>query len=491
VPGFEGDEQRWPRVAANVLSATLAVATATAIIGYSTLGPAARFCAVFVAFGSFGALFLRPLRGCALTTRRVVVLGSLLVVVALLTPPRGSHDIWSYAAYGRMVSVHHVSPFTRVPAAFPHDPLFHHVSRDWRHTGSVYGPVFVAVSAIGTAMTGASAPATRLFFQLIEALALGGALLIIWRRTRDPVALAFVALNPALILVVNGGHNDILVGLALLGGALLLADGHPRRAGIVLALGALVKLIVLLPLGVLVLWTWRRWGARVAVELGATAAVVLAAAYVVCGGTRALGPLLHASEQHNRWSVWEQVRRCVAVPLELHRASLFEIESKVALLLVVAVAVVIVVRARTRTSDATGADQSAIATVAGAAALAFLLTGPYVLPWYSAWALPLLALVWSSRVAVLAAGQAVLIAVAAAAPALSVAGFATPGEVVPVVLAGALAYLVWSAWRGRLELPVGGDPPTAGSVVPVSDERSASGSGPTGSPLRRGGAPRV
>jgi hypothetical protein len=342
-----------------------------------------------------------------------------------------------------------------VPAAFPHDPMFHLIARGWRHTGSVYGPGFVAMSAVGTAATGVSQLATRLFFQVFEAMVLGAALLIVWRRTRDPLALAFIALNPALILVVNGGHNDIVVGVALLAGTLLLTEGHPRAAGLVLGAGALVKLVLVLPVGALLLWVWRRRGPRVAVELGASAGILVGGAYLAAGGQEALGPLLHASNQHSRSSLWQIATQWLAGPLDVHRSTWFSIEGAAALVLI-GMVVVLVVHSATREAAQSASEPSTGVIVAGTAALVYLLAGAYILPWYSAWALPVLALVWNSHVAVLAAGQAALISVAYAAPLVFggvVRGYAH--DVVPVLLLGALAYLVVSAWRGRLGLGTG------------------------------------
>ena len=448
-------EPRWSRLAASVLLATLVGATTVGIVGYDALGPGARVGAAVLAFSSFGALFSSPIRECSLTKRRVLIVGAMLVAIALITPPRGSHDIWSYAAYGRLVSTHHASPFTHAPADYPHDPMLHLVARGWRHTGSVYGPGFVALSAAGTAVTGSSELATRLFFQVLEAVALGGALLIIWRRSRDPVALAFIALNPALIVVVNGGHNDVVVGLALLAGTLLLADGHPRAAGLALAAGALIKLVLLLPLAALLIWAWRRRGRRVAVEAGVTAGIMLVTAYALSGGTEALGPLVHASKQHSRSSLWQIATPWVAA-LGAQRHSLYRIVGAAAIVLVVAIVVFVVVQMTRREVARAPSTSSTSLIVAGTATLVFLLAGAYILPWYSAWSLPVFALVWYSRVAVLAAGQAALISVGYAAPLVFGAVFSTYGQdVLPVVLASALTYLVWSAWHGRLELPIG------------------------------------
>jgi len=451
-------------IAANVLLVVLVGATAALVVGYDILGPGGRVAAAIFAFGAFGALFFPRVR-VALTAARVLIVAAALIAIAVLSPPVGSHDLWSYAAYGRLVSAHHVSPFTRVPAAFPHDPMFHLIARGWRHTGSVYGPGFVAISAVGTAVAGMSQLATRLFFQLLEAVALGTALLIIWRRTRDPIALAFIALNPALIVVVNGGHNDIVVGLALLAGTLLLTDGHPREAGLVLGAGALVKLVLVLPLGALLIWAWRRRGPRAAVEAGASASTLLLGAYLAAGGVEALGPLLHASKQHSRSSLWRIATELLARPLGVHRSALFSLEGGAALALIATVVVLVVV-STTRGGARPASDSSTAVIVAGAAALVYLFAGAYILPWYSAWALPVLALVWSSRVAVLAAGQAALIGVAYAAPLVfGVVVRTYAQDVVPVVLLGALTYLAVSAWRDRLGHRIGATRPSPAQLL--------------------------
>ncbi len=67
--------------------------------------------------------------------------------ISVAAPPRNSHDLWSYVMYGRMVSAHHLSPYSHVPIDFLHDPLLGRVATGWRHTSSVYGPLFTGVSA--------------------------------------------------------------------------------------------------------------------------------------------------------------------------------------------------------------------------------------------------------------------------------------------------------------------------------------------------------
>jgi len=100
------------------------------------------------------------------------------------------------------------------------------------------------------------------------------------------------------------------------------------------------------------------------------------------------------------------------------------------------------------------------AVVAGTAALVYLLTAAYVLPWYSAWSLPVLALVWRSHVGVLGAVQAAVAALAYLAPiavggALGGAFRGYARTLAPLLVLIALVVLVSSARRGRLGEPFG------------------------------------
>jgi hypothetical protein len=88
-------------VAGNALLVLLVAATGTFMVGYDAVGAGGRIAVALIAFASFGGLFLPPVRGYVLTPRRVVVASALLLTVAVLAPPGGSHDLWSYAAYGR------------------------------------------------------------------------------------------------------------------------------------------------------------------------------------------------------------------------------------------------------------------------------------------------------------------------------------------------------------------------------------------------------
>jgi hypothetical protein len=316
--------------------------------------------------------------------RLVMIAIGLAFIVAVIVPPRGSQDLWAYVMYGRTVSVHHTSPYVHAPRDFPRDAFAGRVSKGWRQAKSVYGPLFTAGSAVLTRLAGASALRARLAFQGLAAIGMAGALLLIWKAKHSARALAFVGLHPAVVTaVVNGGHNDALVGLAVVAGALLAARRHWSRAGFVLALGILVKASSGLGLLAVAAWAWRRdrrGAARLALVAGATTIV----AYLPVGLT-AVRAIEHAGNGNTRASVWDPISSV------LHPSTTVMMIGT--LLLATAAA--------WRWASASEPTTASLATVA-----AYLIGGVYVLPWYPVWALPTAAVERRSRLAVLVGAHA-------------------------------------------------------------------------------------
>jgi alpha-1,6-mannosyltransferase len=359
--------------------------------------------------------------GCAALTvleRRRPVLGPGPVVAAIVVvfavavafPPRTSNDLWSYTMYGRTITVHHASPYERVPADYPSDPFLRHVSPIWRHRSSVFGPLWAGYSAVGTSMADESVFASRLFFQITAAAAAAAALALVWRRTRSTTALIWLGLHPVFgAIAVNGGHNDLVIGLAVLVAVLLFTRRRPVLAGVVLGLAALVKLTALLALIGFVVWSVRharrRSGALVVGGAVGTVAlgylpVVASAWHVLSGADRTVtpasiwNPIVDLLLGHNSF-------RDVAHPLAPNN-TLIAI-SYASLALVVVLAVVVGWRAaRSRRSSA----------AVGAALAAYPFGAEYAFPWYGCWALPCFAeagpsplawVVWVQAAAMLAA----------------------------------------------------------------------------------------
>jgi uncharacterized membrane protein len=174
---------------------------------------------------------------------------------------------------------------------------------------------------------------------------------------------------------VNAGHNDAFVALALL--AAVLA-GERRRfvlAGSVVAVAMLVKITAGIALVPLAVWAAARAGTRAALR------IIGPAVLVVVPVTLAVPGMLHSIRTANlgwvtRTSLWN---------IYPFRAPLFSRFGDGAItqlgLMTIALAVVVVARTQGDLSD----------RVAGAVA-AWLVLSAYVMPWYTAWALPVAAL---------------------------------------------------------------------------------------------------
>jgi alpha-1,6-mannosyltransferase len=309
------------------------------------------------------------------------------IAIGLTVPPRDSHDLWSYVMYGRMVAAHHVSPYTHTPSDFRLDPFFGQVGVGWRHATSVYGPLFSGMSAGLVRAAGTSALRARLAFQGLAAISLVGALALIWKSTRSARAVAFVGLHPAMIMaIVNGGHNDALVGLAILAGALLASRQRWFGAGFAVGLGILVKASGAFGLIGLAAWSIGR-DRRGALQLAGAAGITTALGYAPFG-TTAVRAAAHAGNGNSRVSIWDPVSSL------LHPSTAT----------MTAVVLLLTIVAAWRWRAASRPDTTAVAATA-----AFLVGGVYVLPWYSAWALPTAARQPRSRLSALVAAHAALV----------------------------------------------------------------------------------
>jgi hypothetical protein len=316
---------------------------------------------------------------------------ALAFAAAVAVSPRGSHDLWSYVMYGRTLAVHHASPYSHAPGAYPHDPLLHLVGSGWRGTKSVYGPLFTGVSAVLTKVAGTSALRARLAFQGLAVAGVAAVLFVIWLETRSVRAVTFVGLHPVVVTaIVNGGHNDGLVGLSVLVGAVLLGRRRPTAAGVAVGLGMLVKASTGLGIFGIAMWSLGR-DRRATSRFLVVAALTTAVGYLPAG-TAALHNVSNSANRTSRASIWSPIARAVQGPV-----------GAMALTAVAVLALVAAVRLRSQPFPAISA--------AGSFA-AYLVVGAYVLPWYSAWALPSAALARRTWVAILVAAHAAFLVVA-------------------------------------------------------------------------------
>jgi alpha-1,6-mannosyltransferase len=334
--------------------------------------------------------------------RPVLVVAGISLALAVAGPLMLSRDVASYAAYGRMIAVHHSNPYEREPADFPDDPFTPVVSLEWIHTRSVYGPAFTLASA-GIAGAWSSSPgAAILAFKALAGLSCAVAVLLcvaacrVVKPERVPLAAAVVGLNPVIVVhTVGGGHNDAMVA-ALLAGALLLALKARARPALavtaLLVLATLVKAVAAIPLA---LWIWRiAWPGPprerlrlLAVHIGAAAAMAVAISAPLFAGWRTATAALNLASRQG----WASGARFAARGAEaIGRAiaghgGASAARSAVYAAFLAAFALVVL-----KLFSRRGLDGPADAW--GTSLLLFALAAPYLLPWYAAWFVPFLAL---------------------------------------------------------------------------------------------------
>jgi hypothetical protein len=354
-----------------------------------------------------------------LLAARTLPMGALVAAILaahailLLGPPLISQDVFGYMGFARLGALHGLDPYTHVAAQAPNDEVLPFVGWPFKH--SPYGPLFTLAS-YATAPLGL-AGALWAFKALAVASSLGAIALIgraagkLGRSRR--FAVAFVGLNPVLlVLAVGGAHNDTLILLTLAAALALTAGASPRFRGaagaLVAGIGIKVTAGLVLPF---LLLASRRSRERLQALAGAAIGLVLLAAVALIGfGTHALGFLGAVGEQ-------QQLVAVHSVPAETARLVGLSGAPTWWRNVFVGLFAVALVLALWRT--ARGADWR---VAAGWTTLALLLSTAWLLPWYAIWALPLAAVSGDRRLraaTLLFCAYAVLIHLPLAEPLLS------------------------------------------------------------------------
>src|SRR2546426_5095392 len=178
--------------------------------------------------GALGLVFAEAWRG-RVRLGAVLVAVGVSLALAVVAPVLLSRDVYSYAAYGRIVALHGANPYVVPPSAFPFDPFVRVASREWIDSPSVYGPAFTLLSAAVAKFWGGSVAGPLLAFKVIAAASGGGACVLVARTAgtvrpgREAAAATAIGLNPVMVVhTVGGGHNDALLAL-FIAAALALA----------------------------------------------------------------------------------------------------------------------------------------------------------------------------------------------------------------------------------------------------------------------------
>ena len=328
-----------------------------------------------------------------------VLIGSgVSLTISVAAPVLLSHDVLTYAAYGRIDAVYHHNPYVTKLSAFPHDPFVAVTPGQWLHTHSVYGPVFTLASTGIARMFAGSPTATIFAFKLLAGLAIAAATGLValtatrTRPDRAPLAAAIVGLNPVLVVhTVGGGHVDALIA-APLAAATAIAVTRPQVASarsfaitVLLTLAWLIKAVIVPALALWLLWIVRRErkhpGRILTAHLALVAGLSIASVLPYLAGWHTLAPFATlggveawASPSH---LVGHAVRGIVGSSVGPDAAEAVQ----AAFLLLFAV---LLWRLAGRASS--------LADAWGVALLLLALSIPFFLPWYAAWFAPFVGL---------------------------------------------------------------------------------------------------
>lgn len=389
------------------------------LIGFDRL-PGAWLVAVGVAIAVLAVVaFLLVLRETwrgTIAVRTTVILGVAYQLVVLVVPLLFSRDVYSYAFYGRIASVYHANPYVHTPVEFASDPLWPLVGPKWVNTPAVYGPGWTLLSAGLTRVVRGPAALVHAFRLIAVGASLATIAVIrdtarrVW-PARAAFGVAAFALNPVVIFhSAASGHNDLLVGLAVVGAFALLLRGRELPAVAVLALGALVKATAVIPLVLVLVWCVARTerGRRMRTALthvGLAAAIGLLVALPFVNTTDpSLGMVELAG--HEGWLAPSPSLRKLVDTISFGTLGWL---TRVAFALLLLAAVVGLARdVARRATERTPRDLGA--AMAWSLVLIMLL-GPVLLPWYVVWALPLAWLLpRAPRTTLLAAGVGLTLA---------------------------------------------------------------------------------
>ncbi len=327
-----------------------------------------------------------------LSGRTVLMCIAALQALVLLAPPLISTDVFSYQAYARMGATYGANPYLNGPHAIALDTVFPYIGAKWSYIPSVYGPVFTTFSYLLAPLSIAS---SVIAYKALAAVASLGVVALVWnaarRRDTDPVrAVALVGCNPLLILFgVGGGHNDLLMLLALVAAIYAVLASRERLGGGLAVLAAGIKLTagLVLPFAIVAEGRRRGRGRRRDLLIGAGAVLALVASLsFALYGTGVLH-LFGTVQQSQSEGDWQSIPGLLATGLGL--ATVGHVVGYMLAAIFVAITGWLLRRVWRGEMD----------WIAGAgwATAALLVAASSLLPWYVCWLLPLAALARDPR----------------------------------------------------------------------------------------------
>ncbi len=322
-----------------------------------------------------------------LSTRAVLMAIAALNAVVLLAPPLVSMDIFSYQEYARMGALFGINPYLSGPHALGiGDPVFPYIGAKWFSIPSAYGPAFTTFSYL---LAPLAVGASVLVYKSIATVSSLGIVALVYNAARlrgvNPVkAAVLVGLNPLLVIYgVGGGHNDLLMLLAMVAAVYAILRSRERLGGglAVLAIGIKLTAGIMLPFAIAAGGPLRRRGRR-DLLIGAGAVFAVLGSLTVALFGPGVVNLLSTIQRSQSEGDWHSLPGVLAT-----RLGMVTTGHVVGYVLAAAFAVAFVwLVHRVWRGQMDWIDG------AGWATAAMLVAASSLLPWYVAWLLPFAAL---------------------------------------------------------------------------------------------------
>jgi hypothetical protein len=343
-----------------------------------------------------------------LSLRTVIATGVVLHALALAMPLFSSHDVYHYAMYGRIASIHHHNPYVAVPNGFRSDPFYRSVTPVWRSAPAFYGPVLIMLFGAVTRFA-RSASAVVTTFKLISATGSLATMFLIgrvagrwWPRRAAFAALLFGWSPVVLFDAVAGAHIDTFLAFLIVAALSLVGyadarSGRKRLGAELLATGLLaVVALAKAPAGLpLVAWIIVAVGRRPPRERKRSllqhifVVIILVVPFTApfIGAQGAALSMVRLTRYSNFLAPSSFFRLLFSLFVEGKPLVLLDRLVKVTFpLAFVAALLGILLQIGRRAAELT---PQAVGGAWGWASLLFLLSAPILFPWYLLWVLPL------------------------------------------------------------------------------------------------------
>jgi alpha-1,6-mannosyltransferase len=401
-------------------------------------------------FGLVQALRYRP----GAPIRTLAAMLAVWIVPLLVVAPLFSKDVYSYAAQGEMMS-HHINPYNYGPGTIGSGPYTAGVGNLWLNTPAPYGPFFLMLAGWAASLSGHNALVT---VELLRLMSVAGVALIAYCIPKlaraygmDPgKAFTVALLNPlTLLALIGGAHNDaIMVGL-LVAGVTAAKCRHPVVGIILCTLAAAIKVPAAIGI-IYVAWDWAGPGVELRQRIkplikgGAIAVAVMAVLSFVSGLGWGWIANLGTPDAVRSW-----MAPATAVGL-VFSGALHVLHIGVSLGGVLTITRLLGLVAATVIAGYCLLHKEAMGTLTalGVTALAFVLLGPVVQPWYLTWGIILMAPVVTGRLRTLVLGLSIV------APFIGLTGGASLLKQLLATNPAAMVVAVFVLW-GVVMVPLG------------------------------------